>query len=205
MPNHDLRRHAPATERNREPIFEVLANQLPPAGGLLLELASGTGEHAARLAPRLAGWTWQPSDPDAGALDSIAAWRDHLHVEACVRPPLRLDASSWPWPLTHADALLCVNMIHISPWDATEGLMRGAGALLPAGGRLLTYGPYKVDGQHTAPSNAAFDQSLRERDAAWGVRDVSDVAGAAAQHGLKLIERVTVPANNFVLVFQRDR
>jgi hypothetical protein len=202
--NHpDARRRAPATERNREPIFQVLSSRLPPGGGLLLELASGTGEHAVHLAPRLPGWTWQPTDVDAGALESIAAWREHADVGECVRPPLQLDASVWPWPLSRADAVLCTNMIHISPWEATEGLLRGAAALLPDGGRLLTYGPYKVDGQHTAPSNEAFDHSLRERDPRWGVRDVAALATSAAPHGLELIERVAMPANNFVLVFER--
>ena len=201
----DSKRSAPATVRNREPIFEVLSRCLPAGGGVLLEVASGTGEHAVHLAPRLAGWTWQPTDVGDDALASIAAWREALGVHACVSAPLRLDASAWPWPVSRADALLCTNMIHISPWTATLGLMRGAGAVLPVGGRLFTYGPYRVDGEHTAPSNRAFDESLRARDAAWGVRDVAEVAAAADSEGLALREQVAMPANNFTLVFERTR
>ncbi|MFW6023498.1 MAG: DUF938 domain-containing protein [Myxococcota bacterium] len=197
----DARRHAPAAARNREPILAVLRRVLP-VEGLVLEVASGTGEHARHFAAALPHLTWQPSDPDEGARASIDAWVGDAGLPN-LRPALRLDASGAAWPLDRADAVLCINMIHIAPWQACEGLMRGAGRLLPPGGVLFTYGPYRIDGEHTAPSNERFDASLRGRDPAWGVRDVADVARAAEAHGLQLDERVAMPANNFSLVFRR--
>jgi SAM-dependent methyltransferase len=193
--------HAPATQRNREPILAVLDRVLPEEG-FVLEIASGTGEHATFFAPRLPGLTWQPTDREPGALDSIAAWTAE-RAAANVRPPLVLDVCSAMWPVESADAIFCANMIHIAPWEATLGLMRGAGRILPAGGLLVLYGPFMIDHRHTAPSNEAFDQSLRSRDPSWGVRDLGDVADAARAQGLQLLERVEMPANNFTVVFER--
>ncbi|MCW5889019.1 MAG: DUF938 domain-containing protein [bacterium] len=193
-------RHAPATTRNRDPLLAVLRRLLPPAG-TVVEIASGTGEHAAWFAAALPGLVWQPSDPDPEARASVAAWCDGL---ANVRPPLALDARAPDtWPVAAADALLCVNMIHIAPWAACEGLVAGAGRLLPAGAPLVLYGPYRVGGAHTAPSNAAFDADLRARNPAWGVRDLDDVVAAAAPHGLRLEETVAMPANNLTVVLRR--
>jgi SAM-dependent methyltransferase len=193
-------RHAPATLRNREPILAVLRGVLPPSG-IVLEIASGTGEHAAFLAAALPALAWQPSDPDPVARSSIAA-----HVAAAgldnVRPPLALDATQ-PWPDIAADAVVCVNMIHIAPWEAAEGLVRGAAAALPAGGPLYLYGPFKRAGRHTADGNAAFDQMLRAQDSRWGVRDLEAVAGLAAAHGFGAPEVVEMPANNLSVTFRR--
>lgn len=196
----DARRHAPATERNREPILEVLRRVLPPRG-LLLEIASGTGEHAVYLAEHLPDLEIQPTDVDEASLASIDAWRAHAGLDN-VRPALRLDTRDERWPVDAADAVLCVNMIHISPWASCEGLFRGARRLLPPGGVLVTYGPYRVDGAHTARSNEQFDAMLRVRDPEWGVRDVTDVARLAGDAGLPLETRVQVPANNMMLVFR---
>jgi SAM-dependent methyltransferase len=193
---------SPAVARNRDPILAVLRRVLP-AQGTVLEIASGTGEHAAYFAAALPHLTWQPSDPDVEARDSIAAHRaaaQLLNLEA----PLALDARAPTWPVAHADAIVSINMIHIAPWAAAEGLMAGAGRLLAPGGVLYLYGPFKENGQHTAPSNAAFDASLRTRDPQWGVRDTGDVAALAQRSGLKLIERVAMPANNLSLIFHRQ-
>lgn len=203
------RRHAPATERNREPLLQVLTRVLPvphASGSLLVEVASGTGEHAAYLAPSLPGWSWQPSDPSGHARQSIDAWSDHL-VSDTVWPAVRIDASGeWPRLDTRGlqiDAMLCINMIHISPYEATEGLMRGAARYLSARGLLLTYGPYRVDGRQTSDSNVQFEQWLKSKDERYGVRDVAEVAASAESNGLVLHERIAMPANNFVLVFGR--
>jgi len=195
------KRHAPAAERNRGPILEVLTRVLP-ARGLVLEVASGTGQHVAYFARHLPRLDWQPSDADPDARGSIAAW---LADEALpnVRPPVVLDAAAPVWPLDAADAIVCSNMIHIAPWSAALGLFAGAARLLPAGGVLCTYGPYRFDGSFTAPSNSEFDVSLRGRDPAWGVRDVRDLEVAARAQGLALEEIVPLPANNHVLVFRR--
>jgi len=195
------KQHAPATQRNREPILAVLDRVLPEQG-LVLEIASGTGEHATYLAPRLPGLIWQPTDRDLDALESIVAWTTEV-AATNVRPPLVLDVCSPRWPVESADAIFCANMIHIAPWDATLGLMAGAGRVLPAGGLLVLYGPFMIDHRHTAPSNEAFDASLRARDPSWGVRDLGDVAEAARAQGLALLERVEMPANNFTVVFER--
>jgi len=196
---HDSRRHAPAAVRNREPILEVLSRVLP-ARAAVLEVASGTGEHAAFFATALPGLVWQPSEHDVEAFASIIAWTEGLPN---VRAPLRLDAAQDPWPVTTVDAVFNANMIHIAPWEACLGLLRGAGRHLGPGGVLVLYGPYTLAGRHTAPSNAAFDDDLRRRDPSWGVRDLDAVAEAAQARGLVLRERVAMPANNQTLVFVR--
>ncbi len=195
-----MRRHAPATARNREPIAAVLAEVLP-ARGLVLEVASGSGEHVAFFAERFPDLTWQPSDPDADALASIADWCAGL---ANVLPPVALDAAQATWPIGAVDAILCVNMVHISPWEATLGLTAGAGRLLAAGAPLILYGPYRQRDLPTAESNEAFDVSLKSRNPAWGLRHVEDVSAAAAACGLLLERIVAMPANNLSLVFRRE-
>jgi SAM-dependent methyltransferase len=192
---------APAVARNREPILAVLRRVLP-AQGTVLEIASGTGEHAVHFAAALPGLTWQPTDPDPDALRSIAAWRAMTKLPN-VLPPIELDVTSQTWPVARADAVVCINMIHISPWRATEGLMAGAERLLSAGGVLFLYGPYKEGGRHTAPSNEAFDADLRSRNPEWGVCDLDDVKSLAGKHGLDFVERVAMPANNLSVVFRR--
>lgn len=194
------KRFAPATERNREPILDVLKRVLP-SSGLVLEIASGTGEHAVAFAKELKGLTWQPSDPDEGARESIREWTEESGLDN-VRPPLDLDVMRERWPIQRADAIVCINMLHIAPIEACEGLMRGARRLLAAGGVVVTYGPYKVNGTHTAESNVAFDLSLRERNRLWGVRDIVEVSTAAADYDIMLHERVKMPANNFALVWR---
>lgn len=195
-------RTAPSTARNREPILAALRPHLPDRG-LVLEIASGAGEHAVFNAAALPHLTWQPTDPDPEALASIAAWREHSGLTN-LRPPLVLDAADPDrWPVRSADAVVNINMIHISPWAATEGLMRGAGQVLPAGGVLFTYGPYLERDVVTADSNLAFDQSLKRRNPAWGLRHLDAVAALAAEHGLSLVERIAMSANNLSLVFRR--
>jgi hypothetical protein len=196
-----VKRHAPATERNRDAIAAVLREVLPERG-LLLEVAAGTGEHAAYLAPLFPGLRWQPSDPDPEALTSIEAWQADGEAGNLL-PPVFLDAASNTWPIDSADAILCINMVHISPWSATEGLMCGAGRLLPAGGPLILYGPYRRAGVPTAPSNEAFDASLRARSPAWGLRDLEAVQGEAAGQGLAFERLYEMPANNLTLVFRK--
>lgn len=197
----DARRSAPAVARNRDPILAVLRRVLP-ARGLLLEVSAGTGEHAVHCAPHFPGLTWQPTDPDPAARASIAAWAAAAKLNT-LRPPLDLDAAAAAWPVDRADAVLCINMIHIAPWEAGLGLLRGAGRILPPGGPLVLYGPYKRGGAHTAPSNAAFDASLRAQDPRWGVRNLEDVAEAAAAEGFGPPEVVEMPANNLTVVFRR--
>ena len=195
-------RVSPSTARNREPILEVLAPRLPDSG-LVLEIAAGAGEHAVHAAAALPHLQWQPTDPDPEALISIAAWRDHAALPNLL-PPLRLDASDPDsWPVAQADAVVNINMIHISPWSATQGLMAGAGRLLPSEGLLYLYGPYLEADVETAPSNLAFDQSLKDRNPAWGLRRLDDVTALAARHGLTLAERIAMPANNLSLIFRR--
>jgi len=195
------RRHAPATLRNREAIGALLAEILPSAG-LVLEVASGSGEHALAFARAFPKLDWQPSDPDPAGLASIAAWRAESGL-ANLRAPLALDAAAPDWPIAAADAILCINMIHISPWAATEGLMAGAARLLPAGAPLFLYGPFLRERVPTAPSNEAFDASLRSRDPLWGLRQLEEVAALAESHGLALERVVEMPANNLSLVFRR--
>jgi SAM-dependent methyltransferase len=193
---------APSAERNKGPIADILARVLP-ARGLVLEIASGTGQHVAHFAKSFPGLTFQPAEMDAARHPSIDAW---VREEGLgnVQPPLAFDVMALPWPIDHADAITCINMIHISPWEATLALMRGANALLPPGGVLVTYGPYKRNGAHTAPSNVAFDADLRSRNPLWGIRDMDDVAAAARREGLELEEVVAMPANNFTLVLRRQ-
>ena len=175
-----------------------------PARGLVLEIASGTGEHAVAIALRLPALTFQPSDADPDALASIETWRRHSELSN-LRPALRLDVHEQPWPLSGGppDAILCINMIHIAPWSACLALLDGAAARLAAGAPLVLYGPYREGGVHTAPSNAAFDADLRARDPSWGVRDLGEVAAESAARGLDLEEVVAMPANNRTLVLRR--
>lgn len=194
--------YAPAVARNREPLLAVLRRVLP-ASGLVLELASGTGEHAAFFAGHLPGLTWQPSEPDPALRGSIAA---HRALAGCdnLELPLALDVTAADWSVARADAVLCVNMIHISPWAAAEGVVAGAARRLPAGGPLVFYGPFMRDGQHTAPSNERFDMMLRAEDPSWGVRDLSAVTELAVGHGLHFEEAVEMPANNLTVVYRRE-
>jgi SAM-dependent methyltransferase len=198
---YDRRLYFPHVARNRAPILEVLRRVLPRQG-LVLEIASGGGEHAAYFASNLPGLGWQPTDANSEMFDSIAAHRAAAGV-ANLLAPLHLDVTSDQWPLEWADALVCCNMIHISPWAATEGLIAGAGRTLSRGGLLYLYGPYKIDSGHTAPSNEDFDASLRARNPLWGVRDLTDVTKLAQRHGLALEETVPMPANNLSVIFRR--
>jgi SAM-dependent methyltransferase len=197
----DPRLYHPHVARNRDPILDVLKRVLP-ARGLVLEIASGSGEHAAFFANALPTVSWQPTDMDAKALASIAAFRANSGT-ANLLAPVRLDVTSAQWPIDHADAIVNCNMIHISPWAACEGLIAGAGRVLPAGGVLYLYGPYRIDGRHTAPSNEEFDAYLRGQNAAWGIRDLGEVTALAARHGLMLAETVPMPANNLSVIFRR--
>lgn len=193
-----VKRQAPAAARNVEPIGDVLAEWLPDAG-LVLEIASGTGEHALAFARRFPQLDWHPSDPDPEALASIAAWRaegpDNLS------PPLQLDVCSPDWPVARVDAILCINMVHISPWEASLRLLDGAARLLAPGAPLILYGPWLEANVPTAPSNQAFDISLRGKDPRWGLRLVDDFEAEAAQRGLVLAERRRMPSNNLMLRF----
>jgi SAM-dependent methyltransferase len=197
----DRRLYFPHVARNREPILEVLQRVLPRQG-LVLEIASGGGEHAAYFAENLPGLRWQPTDANSEMFESIAAYRAAAGV-ANLLAPLHLDVTSQQWPLERADAMVCCNMIHIAPWAATEGLIAGAGRTLAGGGLLYLYGPYKIDGRHTAPSNQDFDTRLRAQDPQWGVRDLTDVASLAKRHGFELAETIAMPANNLSVIFRR--
>jgi SAM-dependent methyltransferase len=195
-------RVSPSTARNRDPILEVLRPRLPERG-TVLEIAAGAGEHAVHFAGGLPGLQWRPSDPDPAALVSIAAWRKQASL-ANLLPPIRLDAADADtWPEGHFDVVVNINMIHISPWTASAGLMHGAGRVLAPGGLLFLYGPYIEADVPTAPSNLAFDASLKARDPAWGVRHLDDVKALAGQSGLDLAERIAMPANNLALFFRR--
>jgi SAM-dependent methyltransferase len=199
-PGEDSRRSAPAALRNREPIAEVLRDWLPERG-LVLEVASGTGEHAVFFAELFPQLEWQPSDSHPVALRSIDAWRKssgapNLHA------PIEIDASAPDWPVDSADAVLSINMVHISPWAVSLGLIRGAARLLPPGGPLILYGPWLMAGIETAQSNLDFDSELRRRDPEWGLRRVEDFAAAAAAHGFELAEVRRMPANNLMLLLR---
>ena len=187
--------------RNREPILDVLKRVLPSAG-LVVEVASGSGEHAVFFAKGLPALSWQPTDPDAGALASIAAHRAAAQAPNLLAP-VRLDATAERWPVERADAVVCNNMIHITPWAVSEGLIVGARRILPAGGVLYLYGPYRIGGRHTAPSNQEFDTWLRAQNAAWGIRDLAGVTDLAARHGFAPAETVPMPANNLSVIFRR--
>ncbi len=199
--NQDLRRHSPAAERNGAPILAEL-QRLLPAQGLLLEVSSGTGQHAAFCSAGLPGWDWLPSDFEAGSLPSISAWCVGLPR---VHAPLQLDVlqPAWTGVPAQVDAVFCANMIHIAPWACCAGLMQGAGRHLSPEGLLITYGPYLEDQVDTSPGNLAFDADLRARNPAWGLRRREDVAQEAAKAGLLLRDRVAMPANNLLLVWGR--
>ncbi len=198
----DVRRYAPATVRNRGPILDVLRRHLPNQG-LVLEIASGSGEHITHFAAGLAvgALQFQPSDPDADSRASIDAWVRELGLSN-IRPALALDAAADSWPVVQADAVLCINMIHISPWAATVGLLRGAGRILPSGGLLYLYGPYRR-GDQMVPSNHAFDEGLRAQNPAWGIRDLEAVVTLAANHGFAAPVIEEMPANNLSVMFRR--
>jgi len=193
------RLHAAATDRNRAPILEVLRRVLPPAG-LVLEIASGTGQHVAFFAAALPALRWQPSDPSDKHRKSIRAWTADAEN---VAPPVALDVETWPWPVTQADAVLAINMIHIAPWSATEALFGGAARALSPRGVLVLYGPFMREGRHTAESNQRFDERLRGEDPRWGVRDLADVEAVAAGAGFSPPEITPMPANNLSVVFRR--
>ncbi|MBN9438398.1 DUF938 domain-containing protein [Bosea sp. (in: a-proteobacteria)] len=201
MPEAEIRQFAPSTQRNRDPILAVLRETLP-AKGLVLEIASGSGEHAMHFAAALPGLSFQPSDPNAEARASIDAWAKEAALPNLL-PALALDASTPGWPLARADAVICINMIHISPWAATQGLIAEAARLLPPGGPLYLYGPYRQSGVPLAPSNAAFDESLRGRDPRWGLRELDTVAALAAAAGFGPPEVTAMPANNLSVVFRK--
>ena len=201
---------SPAAERNQQPILAALQSLLP-ANGRLLEIACGTGQHAVHCAAGLPGWAWQPTDPDPSALASMAAWAAH-RPSAGLLPPLQLDVLAEPWTVEGApqaqgtarwDAIFCANLLHIAPWACCAALMRGAARLLAPGGQLITYGPYRVEGEATAPGNQAFDADLRARHPDWGIRWLHQVAGEAQTAGLQLQQRLAMPANNLLLVFTR--
>jgi hypothetical protein len=196
------RRSAPAALRNRDYIAAVLAEWLP-AEGLVLEVASGTGEHVIHFARRFPNLVWQPSDVNEDALRSIAAWQSEAGL-GNVRAPLAIDVMTPRWPIDRADALLSINMVHISPWAAALGLLDGAARLLPQGGLLVLYGPWLKDDVETAPSNLAFDADLKRRDPAWGLRRVEEFAAEADRRGFALVETRPMPANNLMLLFRRQ-
>ncbi|NEQ25045.1 MAG: DUF938 domain-containing protein [Microcoleus sp. SIO2G3] len=214
--SQDARQYAPATQRNREPILEVLL-QVLPSTGTVLEVSSGTGEHAIFFAPRLHPRKWIPSDPNPVARASIAAWREN-YLSDNLYPPIALDVRESIWGVEQDElpealqdmgfnrssivAIVNINMIHISPWSACLGLMAGARRILPPNGILYLYGPFKQGGKHTAPSNASFDESLRAHNPEWGVRDLDEVVAVAQAQNLSLIKTYTMPANNLSVIFQ---
>jgi len=199
--SEEARRFAPAVARNKAAITEALARHFP-ASGLMLEIASGSGEHALHFAAHFPALSFQPTDPDAAALTSIAAWQAEAQLPN-LQPPLALDVMADVWPVQEADAVLCINMIHIAPWEATAALMRGAARVLPRDGILFLYGPFKQGGTHTAPSNAEFDAGLRIQDARWGVRDLGAVAEIASAAGFTAPVVEAMPANNLSVIFRR--
>lgn len=200
----DARQFAPAAVRNTEAILAVLGAHLPPAG-TILEIGSGTGQHVVAFARAHPALIWQPSDPDPDARASVAAWTAHAGLDN-VRPPLDLDVTLAHWERSIADpvhGIVCINLLHIAPWSACAGLMAGAGRLLPPGAPLYLYGAFKQGGRHRSARNEVFDRSLRQRDPAWGVRDLEAVRDAGAAHGLDLAEVVAMPANNLSVILRR--
>lgn len=198
----EAKRFAPATQRNREAITAVIAEILPTTG-TVLEIASGTGEHIVHFARSFPALSWQPSDYDPAGLASISAWSADSGL-ANILPPVHIDASAPIWPVKEADALICINMVHIAPWAAVEGLFAGAARLLPVGAPLYVYGPYREAGIATAESNEAFDASLKARNPEWGLRHLDDMDALAARYGLTRELREAMPANNLSLVFKRN-
>lgn len=203
----DGRLFSPSCERNRDVILEVLQRILPPKG-LVLEIAAGSGQHSVYFSAALPHLTWQPTDFSTSNLASIEAWAAATRAEGAALPQLRsaraLDVCDLPWLFFRADAILCINMIHISPWKTTQCLMEGAGKALSPGGVLYTYGPYRVDGRQTADSNVKFEQWLKGKNPSYGIRDIAEVSAEAARHGLRLRETIPMPANNFSLVFVKE-
>jgi len=198
----DGRLTSPSAERNREPIAEVLSQVLPQSG-LVLEVGSGTGEHAVHFAHVMPHLAWQPSEQDKDCLRSISAWAA-LEAQANVRRPLYLDVTDAQWPIAAADAIICINMIHIAPWSVAQALLRGASRILPPGGLLCLYGPYRVAGKHTSASNRAFDAQLRAMNSEWGVRDLDAVSHEAQSFNIELVRTFQMPANNLIVVFRQS-
>ncbi|MCA1595217.1 MAG: class I SAM-dependent methyltransferase [Chloroflexi bacterium] len=192
---------APSADRTRHAIFPVL-RQVLPASGTVLEIASGTGQHAVHFAQAIPGLTWQPSDTDPRFLKSIQAWREEARLPNLL-PPLLLDVTATPWPAPPAAAVFCSNMIHIAPWRCTQKLLEGAAAILPPGGPLALYGAYLFRDRPNAPSNLQFDSYLRQQDVSWGVRNLEEVAAEAEKHGMRLDSVTEMPGNNFMVVFRR--
>lgn len=191
----------PAAERNKQPILDVLLRVLP-ASGVVLEVASATGQHIEHFARAMPNLTWQPSDYDA---EHVATLQERVRRSGLenLLPPLRLDVTEATWPIEEVAAIYNANMIHISPWEVTVGLFTGAARLLRSGAVLVSYGPYSIDGQHVSDSNRTFDESLKSRNPSWGVRDVGEVSAVATSHGFTLEERVLMPANNFTLIWRK--
>lgn len=197
----DSRLQSPAVARNRQPILEVLREVLP-ARARVLEVASGSGEHAVHFAGAAPGWIWQPSDPHPRALASIAAWSEVARLDNLLKP-LLFDVTG-EWPAERFDAVVAINLLHISPWTASEALMAGATGCLAPGGVVVLYGPFRREGCHTAASNAAFDADLRRRDPQWGIRDLAEVEEEAQRYGLLLARVLPMPANNLILILRRQ-
>ena len=200
----DGRLHWPAPARNKDVILDVLREVLPGAltpGGTILEIGAGSGQHTTHFAPQFPDAVWQATDPDPLHLKSIQAWFTEGGVTNAAKP-LYLDTREQPWPVSRADALLCINMIHISPWESCQQLFRGAGEILSGHGILYLYGPFSVGGRHSAPSNAVFSQSLKARDPTWGVRDLDEVTALAEKNGLTLDKTVDMPSNNLSVIYR---
>ena len=203
--NTDVRLDYPATGRNQEVILDVLKEALPNSGAVL-EVASGSGQHITYFAQQIPQLKWQPSDIEAAARASIDAWRNEMGVTEAVHTPIDLDASVDIWSLGHIkdlNAIMSINMIHISAWEACLGLLKNASRVLPAGGVLYLYGPFKVGGFHIAPSNAEFDLSLQSQNPSWGVRNLDDVAEEALKQNFQLMKTIRMPANNFSVIFHK--
>ncbi len=200
------KKYAPATDRNREPILAVLKDCIPDHG-TILELASGSGQHAIYFVDQMPGHYWQPSDPDEESRNSISAWWWEVQLNN-ILPPLNINAQDDIWDIENVEipqpvtSIVCINMVHISPWESTVGLIKGASRILPKDGILYLYGPYKVDGKHTAPSNELFDIKLRSQNPEWGIRELNDVIKLAHENDLSLVKTVDMPANNLSIIFK---